>query len=1082
VLLAAVVRAFAALPTNGLVSAGSYAEVTLTGQTNVTGLAVSGTLEKRGAGGLTLTNQYSLPGTVWVREGTVTVTEAGLPSALPVALQRGLAFWVDANTNLVLGSSTTVAKWLDAREASTNGPYAYMRAEHDFNYYSNGWARARSPVRVQGNASVNSLPMVDFGTFGATNTTAAWLSWRKSDGTRGVLTTIRAVFVVAAFPDSNGFMIEDWDYTDAGGMTNIVGSENFWLGAEVSSKKYFRLFHTTAAQAYKGTTYMNGVQVDSGDRVPDALGHVFEVMTPSALTAGNFFNGRNIDGYGGTFPHIGGGRIGECLVYTNVLTETERLAIESYLQRKWKSGGQVGTHRVEAGATLITAVGSGATNKVNGVSGEGCWRKTGPGAVSLANELGVKYGPIQLEEGALVDNGLVRRPNRLFAIPDSGLVVRAETDRWDIVSIAATNAVVKTGAGELTVTGFPSSVTQVAIKGGLLRLTQALRDPARAEAVTIYNSSFEIFDNLDNKGPWGGPQNVWGLMPTGTGWTEYGYASDGTNVVGIYNPATAGIWCAPQPAPAGNWVAFIKQGGGWGTTFNVPTAGRYRLVFFMASRGGSYINHRFNILIDGQAFANIKTWRTLFERREFVLPLLAEGPHSLTFQGVNEVADRGSVLDDVRIEKVETAQSEGIVSNGTFEVSAPLPETWGGSDPGYYSYNNVVTNAGWVFSPTNNASGISEEYSPWLSQRVANEGWRVAYIRMAGTMSTTVAFPTNGVYELSFLTAARPDWNGAPFNLHNYRIKLDGEQVDTRYTYKKYFERVTVRLPAITNAPVAKDLRFEGINTVGGDRTSLIDDVRVNRLQESDLVKDCGFEVPVGTLPENSDGWGSGLTNTAWTFDYGTRPAVRNSSGITRNGNSWPIPTVPEGAAGAFLQMAAKMSQPVTFSEGGYYTLSFMAAGRMRPWPSYCFHDFKVLFNGEQVGYVQTVDETWRRYTFRLPYATAGVTNTLLFQGINSMNAQLGTPDDHTSFIDDVRVTKQTAAVATGTPGVYRNVKVGLQAGSKLALDFPGQVVFKELWYDGRMYSGTRDASNTAFLTGTGSLYVSPKGTMIRIY
>lgn len=134
------------------------------------------------------------------------------------------------------------------------------------------------------------------------------------------------------------------------------------------------------------------------------------------------------------------------------------------------------------------------------------------------------------------------------------------------------------------------------------------------------------------------------------------------------------------------------------------------------------------------------------------------------------------------------------------------------------------------------------------------------------------------------------------------------------------------------------------------------------------------------------------------------------------------------------------------------------------------------------MGYVQTVDETWRRYTFRLPYATAGVTNTLLFQGINSMNAQLGTPDDHTSFIDDVRITKQTAAVATGTPGVYRNVKVGLQAGSKLALDFPGQVVFKELWYDGRMYSGTRDASNTAFLTGTGSLYVSPKGTMIRIY
>ena len=1088
VLVAAAVRIFAALPANGLVSAGSYAEATIMGQTNVAGLAVSGTLEKRGAGGLTLTNLYSLPGTVWAHEGTVTLVESGLPSALPIALQRGLAFWVDANTNLVLGSSTTVAKWLDVREASTNAPYAYMRAEHDFNYYSNGWARARNPVRVVGNASVNSLPMVDFGTFGAINTTAAWLPWRYQDGTRGAIANIRAVFAVAAFPDSNGFLIEDWDYTDAGGTTNVVGSENFWLGAEVSSKKYFRLFHTTAAQAYKGTTYMNGVQVDSGDRVPDALGHVFEVMTASALTAGNFFNGRNIDGYSGTFPHIGGGRIGECLVYTNVLTETERLAIESYLQRKWKSGGQVGTHRVEAGATLITAVASGATNKVNGVSGEGRWRKTGPGAISLANELGIKYGPIQLEEGALVDNGLVRRPNRLFAIPDSGLVVRAEPDRWDIVSIAATNAVVKTGAGELTVTGFPSSVTQVAIKGGTLRLTQALCDSARVEPVTVYNSSFEIFTNHDFHGQWptANPE-LWGFEPAGSGWTYTGNptAVSSPNAAGIFMPnGSTAIWCVKQPAPDGSWVAILKMGGGMATTFTAPSAGRYRLVFQTASRGGGYVNHRFNILADGQEVAHVRTRRTLFERKEFILPVLSAGTHTLAFQGVNEVNDRGSVVDDVRIEKVENADAAGAVTNGSFEVSAPLTDYDVGNttDPGNYSYFYVMTNAYWTF--TLNGSGIAEEYSPFTSQRFTAEGTRCAFLRQQGVMSTTVAFPSNGVYELSFLTSARPDWVKFPadlFNLHDYRIKLDGAQVGTRFTYKKYFERVTVRLPAITNAPVSKELRFEGINTLGGDRTSLIDDVRVNRLPEGDLVKDCGFEVSVGTLPENSDGWGSGLTNTAWTFDYGTRPAVRNSSGITRNGNSWPIPTVPEGTAGAFLQMAAKISQPLTFGEGGYYTLSFMAAGRMRPWPSYCYHDFKVLFNGEQVGTVQTVDETWRCYTFRLPYATAGVTNTLLFQGINSMNAQLGTPDDHTSFIDDVRITKQTATVATGTPGSYKNVIIRLEAGSRLALDFPGQSVFKELWYDGRLYSGTRDASNTAFLTGAGSLLVSPKGTLIQV-
>ncbi len=198
-----VARAFAALPADGAVAAGSYAEVIVTGQSNVTGLAVSGTLEKRGAGALALTNLYSLPGTVWAREGTVTLAEAGLPSALPESLQRGLAFWVDANTNLVLSGVATVEKWLDVREASTNAPYAYMRAEHDFTYYSNGWLRARNPTRVQGVSDVKGLPLVDFGTFGAINGNAAWLPWRKTDGSRGVITNIFAVFAVAAFPDSN---------------------------------------------------------------------------------------------------------------------------------------------------------------------------------------------------------------------------------------------------------------------------------------------------------------------------------------------------------------------------------------------------------------------------------------------------------------------------------------------------------------------------------------------------------------------------------------------------------------------------------------------------------------------------------------------------------------------------------------------------------------------------------------------------------------------------------------------------------------------------------------------------------------
>ncbi len=813
-------------------------------------------------------------------------------------------------------------------------------------------------------------------------------------------------------------------------------------------------------------------------------------MTASPLTAANFFNGRNIDGYVGTFPHIGGGRIGECLIYTNALTETERLSIEGYLQRKWKKGGQVGAHRVEADATLITAAADGTTNRISGISGGGRWRKAGAGAVSLANELSLVYGDIHLEEGSLIDDGYVRRPNRVFAVPDSGLVVRAETNRWEILSAAATNALVKSGAGELTVTGFPQSVRGVVVNGGTLRLTQALRDPERAEAVTIYNNSFEIFTDHNFHGQWTDPNGVWGFEPAGSGWTYFGNptASSSPNAAGIYKPDTADIWCKPQPAPDGAWVALIKMGGGLQTTFNVPEAGYYRLVFHTAVRNYWDNKHRYNILIDGQEIAHVRPKLLYFERKEYVLPQLSEGQHTLTFQGVNEGTDRTSVLDNIRIEKIETATLISFVTNGCFEVSEPLTNYDAGNttDPGNYSYTYVVTNAGWDFSLSGvHRSGITEEYSPFLSQRFAAEGTRCAFLMQQGVMSTTVAFPTNGVYDLSFLTSARPDWvkyPTFPYNMHDYRVRLGGEQVGTWVTYKKYFERVTFRLPAITNAPVSKELRFEGINTLGGDRTSLFDDVRVTRLSAEDPLKDSGFEVPVGTLPEGSDKWGSGLTNTAWTFDYGARPSVRNASGITRNGSMWYGPNAPEGTAAAILQMSSKISQPITFSEDGFYTLSFLAAARMRPAPYYYLHDFKVLFNGELVGTVQTFDETWRRYTFRLPYAAAGVTNNLVFYGLNSINNQLGLADDHASFLDDVRIAKQAAVDDAGTPGSYKDLVVHLAAGSKLALDFPGQTVFKEIWYNGNLYSGTLDASNTPFLTGAGSAYVSPKGTLIRIH
>jgi len=517
------------------------------------------------------------------------------------------------------------------------------------------------------------------------------------------------------------------------------------------------------------------------------------------------------------------------------------------------------------------------------------------------------------------------------------------------------------------------------------------------------------------------------------------------------------------------------------TTFDAPSEGRYRLVFFAAGRH-NYPPHLFQVKIDGQVISQARVPHIYFKRYSFRLPDLAAGTHTLTFQGVNEGSDRLSCIDDVRIERIGDVQVTGIVSNGTFEVSAALTDKFDTNvadqkNPGMYSYNYAVANGGWAFAV--NKSGISEGYSAWLSQRTTAEGARSAYLHMDGDMTTTVTFPTNGTYELSFQTAARPYWNGNPHQAHSFYVKMDGVTLATRVNGKTSYETVSLRLTPITNAPVSKVLLFDGLSwQLGKDRSSVIDDVRLVRLPDGDPLLDSGFEMPAGTLA-NGDTWENGVTNTAWSFDLGA--GNRNMSGITRNGSAWDCPDAPEGAAMAVLQMSANMSQPVTFTEGGYYTLSFMAAARQRDRTRYYLHDFNVLFNGEQLGYVQTTDETWKRYTFRLPYVKAGETYTLLFDGINSIYNQQGLQDDHASFIDDVRITKQATVNETDTPGTYKDVVVNLAAGSTLDLDFAGQIQFKDIWYDGQSYSGVLDASNTTFLAGEGSVYVSPKGTLIQI-
>lgn len=171
--------------------------------------------------------------------------------------------------------------------------------------------------------------------------------------------------------------------------------------------------------------------------------------------------------------------------------------------------------------------------------------------------------------------------------------------------------------------------------------------------------------------------------------------------------------------------------------------------------------------------------------------------------------------------------------------------------------------------------------------------------------------------------------------------------------------------------------------------------------------------------------------------------------------------------------MTATIGQDVSFAEAGTYTLSFLAAGRSQQ-TRYLGHDFRVLFNGVALGYIRTDDGVFRRYTFRLPRVKAGRSYALVFEGLNR-----GDETDRASFLDSVIFTRlEEPAFADAA---FAQTGIDLSAGASLLLDYDGVLPMEYVFHNGRFYSGTLNEENTPFIQGGGSLYVTPKGTLIGI-
>ena len=137
---------------------------------------------------------------------------------------------------------------------------------------------------------------------------------------------------------------------------------------------------------------------------------------------------------------------------------------------------------------------------------------------------------------------------------------------------------------------------------------------------------------------------------------------------------------------------------------------------------------------------------------------------------------------------------------------------------GQYRYH--PTGSPWAFADdagiAANGSGFTAGNPP------APEGTQVAFLQKTGSFSQAVAGWAAGSYRLTFRAAQRGN-NGT--SRQDFRVLVDGVAVGTFTPAGTSYQVLTTA--AFTVTAGSHTIAFQGLNSVGGDNTALIDQISV---------------------------------------------------------------------------------------------------------------------------------------------------------------------------------------------------------------------------------------------------------------
>ena len=1049
-------------------------------------VVVCGVLRKIGAGKLTIpAEQLYGAGRIDVAEGELEITATGAGSAAfaePTSVMLGAAMWLDASMH-VAGASGAVAasgdavKWYDVRETDLETP-GFMPNYIHAQAYNN---LATGGLWPQVGTDDSSRPYVDFGGVGS----GQYMTWLTPSGTKAWIPVVHSFVVyspngghghvlgVATSPSEDNGKLMYFSTSDVGNGTTLFAWQPDNIG---------HILHL-------GRVFRDGVQTDPAATIDKSATQLIETEAyrPDAR-AEAFFNFRNYQQSAGSYNYgnrVGGGRLHEVLIFTNALSEADRILVEQRLLRKWinTSGYAIPPEMtVACGATLTLP---NAVFGLTRVKSEGTLRCPGSAVSTLgAIDPFAVSGNVELDAGAIVSNRA-----SIAVAPQSGKAYAV--DAWNTLTVSDGTAgqVDKTGVGQLAFVGFDDA-TKVSVAQGIASV-HATKVRRSVSENCIADGGFEgLYKDMNYK-IYGDGEQI-----GSSAWYVANFCASASTRI-CYKTA-AGVdfmWRDGKVlgAPEGDYYLLFKNGSGARQSFSIEKAGRHEVRLRCYPRSDyNYYSAFARVYVDGHPIgtAQCRPGENDWDAVRLITPYLEAGDHVLSL--ISEVTTDNAIgIDDVRVVLLDEDRDSFCVANGNFEDIdwAVAPSQPGASQ----SAGAAISYAIFAEGDTYVASRImSTAYlKGWTATGAAYLLRRLPYLRSSGdfigpdndngcvsialtngtVLSQSVTIPATGLYRLHAKAArykhpAAQQFIGAPTDSCKMSLAI-GDTSDVFTITGWALADFAMSQSVFLSEGDVVTISVTSTDTVGKGNTIVVDDVRLVR--EGNLVQNGGFET----------GGSSASALTGWTLVANPQNKQLKYSGYNTNFGAAPV----EGVARCRIHAGTHIEQTIPLS-AGYYWLSFWNVSRSES--NTTAKAFRVLYgpaaitvtlaSGSVTNFCETVVPSsncveFIRREFLVKVESSG-NWTLGFEGETSSA-------DISSFIDAVSLRPASDVEANAVPVARSDLELAIGSDASLQLDYDGVLYAGRLSRGARSFPDMQSAATFSNLHGIGYIFTRPLGFSI---